>query len=224
MNQSSVYFPLVGLLLGASYAVLFSLLSSLWPTLVCLLLVLCFHLWLTGAFHEDGLADSVDALGGGYTVADRLRIMKDSRVGTYGSVALVLALGLKVALLTAVEPIWLALLVSPCIARLAPLLLMRGLSYVTDPDTSKSRPVAEHFSTTRLIAAVAFVLVVCIALAFWAPSLPLAALTTVVLVFLAWGRTLKTDLGGYTGDALGASVVFCELVLLLWLSVGRGHM
>lgn len=224
MSQSSVYFPLVGLFLGGIYAALFSLLTLLWPPLACLLLVLCFHLWLTGAFHEDGLADSVDALGGGYTIADRLRIMKDSRIGTYGSVALVLALGLKVALLMAVEHIWLALLVSPCIARLAPLLLMRGLSYVTDPDTSKSRPVAEHFSTIRLIAAIAFVVLVCIALTPWAPSLPLAALVAVALVFVAWGRTLKTDLGGYTGDALGASVVFCELLLLLWLSVGSRHL
>lgn len=210
MNQSSLYFPVVGLLLGALYAALYTGLALVWPSLICLVLVLCFHLWLTGAFHEDGLADSADALGGGYTLEARLRIMKDSRIGTYGTVALIGALGLKVALLASTNLIWLALLVTPCIARLTPLLLMSALPYVTDPGTSKSKPVADGFDRWRLSYAAAFVLAVSLgfAVAHWAV---LAVLITVIL----WGRTLKKTLGGYTGDALGASVIFSELLLLL---------
>lgn len=214
MNRSSLYFPLVGLLLGGLYAALFAGLATFWSLPVCIGLVLAFHLWITGAFHEDGLADSMDALGGGYTAARRLEIMKDSRIGTYGAVALVVALGLKAVLLMDAEPVWLALLVTPAIGRLTPLLLMGFLPYVTDPDTSKSKPVAEAFSGQRLLLATLFTVVVALLFSVWLP-----ALLAVGVVALLWGASLKRQLGGYTGDALGASVVFTELVFLLGLTL-----
>ncbi|MGJ3255763.1 MAG: adenosylcobinamide-GDP ribazoletransferase [Alcanivorax sp.] len=214
MNRSSLYFPLVGLLLGGLYAALFTGLAAFWSLPVCIGLVLAFHLWITGAFHEDGLADSMDALGGGYTVARRLEIMKDSRIGTYGAVALILALGLKVVLLMDAEPVWLALLVTPAIGRLTPLLLMRFLPYMTDPDTSKSKPVAEAFNGQRLLLATLFTVVVALLFSVWLP-----ALLAVGVVTLLWATSLKRQLGGYTGDALGASVVFTELVFLLGLTL-----
>ncbi len=216
MNQCSVYFPLVGLLLGGLYAGLYTLLAGFWSPLVCVLLVLGFHLWITGAFHEDGMADCADGLGGGYTVARRLEIMKDSRIGTYGAAALGLTLALKVALLTDTQPVWLALLLAPAISRLTPLCLMRALVYVSDPDTSKSKPVAEGFSGQRLGVAVAGVA----ALALVA-GVALEALVAVVSVVLVWGAMLRRSLGGYTGDALGASVILSELVFLLMLVQGQ---
>ena len=216
MNQCSVYFPLVGLLLGGLYAGLYTLLAGFWSPLVCVLLVLGFHLWITGAFHEDGMADCADGLGGGYTVARRLEIMKDSRIGTYGAVALGVTLALKVALLTDTQPVWLALLLAPAISRLTPLCLMRALVYVSDPDTSKSKPVAEGFSGQRLGVAVAGVA----ALALVA-GVALEALVAVVSVLLVWGAMLRRSLGGYTGDALGASVILSELVFLLMLVQGQ---
>ena len=216
MNQCSVYFPLVGLLLGGLYAGLYTLLAGFWSPQVCVLLVLGFHLWITGAFHEDGMADCADGLGGGYTVARRLEIMKDSRIGTYGAVALGVTLALKVALLTDTQPVWLALLLAPAISRLTPLCLMRALVYVSDPDTSKSKPVAEGFSGQRLGVAVAGVA----ALALVA-GVALEALVAVVSVLLVWGAMLRRSLGGYTGDALGASVILSELVFLLMLVQGQ---
>ena len=215
MNQCSMYFPLIGLLLGALYVGLFALLSLAWSPLICVLLVLCFHLFITGAFHEDGLADSVDALGGGYTVEKRLEIMKDSRIGTYGTVALVMALGLKAALLLDARNIWLALLVAPAISRLTPLLLMAFLPYVTDPNKSKSKPVAEGFSRKRLLVSIGFTAVTVLIFSPWLPALLLMAITAILTVALVWGWYLQQQLGGYTGDTLGASVVFCELALLL---------
>ncbi|MEQ9566317.1 MAG: adenosylcobinamide-GDP ribazoletransferase, partial [Pseudomonadales bacterium] len=134
MNQCAVYFPLVGLMLGAMYAGLYLALSEAWSPSTCLILVTGFHLCITGAFHEDGLADSVDAFGGGYSPEAKLRIMKDSRIGTYGTVALIAALALKVTLLSESGTIWLALLLSPMVARFTPLLIMGCLPYVTDPD------------------------------------------------------------------------------------------
>jgi len=215
MNQCSLYFPMVGLLLGMLYAGLFTLLSLAWSPLVCVLLVLCFHLLITGAFHEDGLADSVDALGGGYTVEKRLEIMKDSRIGTYGTVALVMALALKAALLLDTNNIGLALLVMPAISRITPLLLMAFMPYVTDPEKSKSKPMAKGFSRKRLVISGLFTALVALVFSLWIPGLWLAAFTAIITVALLWGWYLQRQLGGYTGDALGASVVFCELVLLL---------
>lgn len=217
MNQSSLYFPLVGLLLGSLHVAAFFLLSLAFSPLVSVIVVVILHLFITGAFHEDGLADSVDALGGGYTLEKRLEIMKDSRIGTYGTVALVMALMLKVALLAEADLIWLALLVAPAISRLTPLLLMATLAYVTDPDKSKSKPVADGFSAARLVSASAFVLVLSAVLSFWQPFLITGTLAAVLLVALLWGSYLRSQLGGYTGDALGASVVFSELVLLMFL-------
>ncbi|MCH8553191.1 MAG: adenosylcobinamide-GDP ribazoletransferase [Natronospirillum sp.] len=213
MNQCSLYFPLVGLLLGALYAGLYSLFILVWTPLVAILLVLAVHLWLTGAFHEDGLADSVDALGGGADREQRLTIMKDSRIGTYGAVALVMALGLKWALLVSTDLIWLALLVSPCISRLTPLLLMRLLPYVTRTGESKVKPVAEGFSGRRLALATMGVMLVALI-----SGTGFVSLIAVSLVALYWGWTLKRHLGGYTGDGLGASVVLTELVWLLGLA------
>lgn len=218
MNQCSVYFPLVGLILGTIYAALYSALMPFWSPLVCIVLVTGFHLWITGAFHEDGLADSVDALGGGYSVEARLNIMKDSRIGTYGTVALVMALGLKVALLAEVQSVSLALLLAPMVARLAPLLIMGGLPYVTDPDKSKSKPVADDFSNGRLAVAAAFTALIVFLLMGIQPGVWLWSIAATLGVAVLWGVYLRRQLGGYTGDTLGASVVFAELVLLLGLA------
>ena len=214
MNNCSMYFPLVGLLLGLIYASTYTLLQYTFTPLVSVLAVMIVHLWITGAFHEDGLADSVDALGGGYTIEDKLRIMKDSRIGTYGTIALIMALALKTALLLDSDTIWLALLVAPCVSRLAPLLLMQSLPYVTSSDTSKTKPVASGFPPDRLYFAVAFTALVVVAAFDGQPELIVTSLIATGGVALLWGGYLKSQLGGYTGDALGACVVFSELVLL----------
>lgn len=217
MNQSSLYFPVVGLLLGAVYAVTYAALTLAFSPLTAILLVVSLHLFITGAFHEDGLADSIDALGGGYTVEKRLEIMKDSRIGTYGTVALVMALGLKTALLIDASHIWLALITAPAISRLTPLLLMASLPYVTDPDKSKSKPVADGFSKTRLSVATVFTLILVLIGGIYAPLMLAGSLAAVLLVAVIWGQYLQGQLGGYTGDALGASVILSELGLLLFL-------
>lgn len=219
MNQSSLYFPIVGLFLGVCYAGTYTLLTLAFSPLTSALLVVILHLWLTGAFHEDGLADSVDALGGGHTIEKRLEIMKDSRIGTYGTVALVMALALKVALLTEVNPTWLAFLAAPMVARLTPLLIMGYLPYVTAPDKSKSKPVADGFSRARLLIAATFTVSASLVLTVYEPWLLLWGLCATLGVALVWGGYLRSQLGGYTGDSLGASVVFSELVLLLGLAI-----
>lgn len=215
MNQCSVYFPVVGLVLGVIYAGLYTTVVQLWSPLVCLILIMAFHLWITGAFHEDGLADSVDALGGGYSLEAKLRIMKDSRIGTYGTVALVVALALKLALLAEASSVWLALILAPMVSRLAPLIVMGFLPYVTDPDKSKSKPVAEDFSRSRLAFATLFTVTASLALIPFKIGLMLWLIIATLGTAIIWGGYLRRQLGGYTGDTLGASVILAELVLLL---------
>ncbi|MDG5499133.1 adenosylcobinamide-GDP ribazoletransferase [Marinobacter sp. BGYM27] len=218
MTNSSLYFPAVGLLLGGIYALAYWLLAQAFSELTSVLLVMCLHLWLTGAFHEDGLADSADGLGGGYTLEDRLRIMKDSQIGSYGTVALVMALILKAALLVDARSTVIALLIAPCVARLTPLLIMSYLPYIASTDTSKSQSVAAHFSRKRLAVATGYTLVVVLAVGSIIPGLLIASVTATLGVAVLWGACLKSKLGGYTGDTMGASVIFSELVLLCGLA------
>ena len=103
LNQSSRYLSLVGLLLGALQALVLLATAQLLPFSIAVLLALMAGLVLTGAFHEDGLADTADGLGGGLSLERKLEIMKDSRVGTYGLVALLLAFAFGVVDLDRVE-------------------------------------------------------------------------------------------------------------------------
>lgn len=217
MTNCGVYFPLVGLLLGAIYAIVYCALTPALTPLVAVLLVTVLHLLLTGALHEDGLADSADGLGGGSAVADKLRIMKDSQIGTYGVIALIMALALKVTLLVESPLTWVALLIAPCVARLTPLLFMRWLPYVTAQETNKTGLIASTFSGTRLFGAATFTAIAIYGASFWMPGLMLPGLIAIVGVGVIWGIYIKRKLGGYTGDTLGAAVVLSELLMLLLL-------
>jgi len=211
--RGNSYFPWVGLGLGLFSVALFSLLSSLWPVLVSLLLVLLAQWLITGALHEDGLADSADGLAGGTDREHRLHIFKDSRIGVYGVLAVGVASALKVALWFSQESLWVALLVAPAVARLTPLLLMSSLAYVQRTEQSKVQSIAQGLSPQRLAFAASVPLVAALLTGTLLPTLAATA-----LVALLWGLLVRKLLGGVTGDVLGASVLLTELVwLLLWV-------
>lgn len=219
LTASARYFPLAGWLVGALSALVLFAASLWWPPAVAAGLALLASILLTGAFHEDGLADTFDALGGLADPHRALLIMKDSRIGTYGSVALFAVLGLRWAALAALPlPLACACLVAlhPA-ARAGAASLMSTLDYLRDED-SKAKPVAQSLLRTDLgVALIAGLLPAAVVSTLWpALAMPLAAgLLAVVVIRIGCARWFSRRLGGYTGDALGCTEQLGELAFLL---------
>ncbi|HCL27276.1 MAG TPA: adenosylcobinamide-GDP ribazoletransferase, partial [Candidatus Latescibacteria bacterium] len=117
-------------------------------------------LWTTGAFHEDGFADTCDGFGGDWSKEDILRIMKDSRLGAYGVIGILLVLLLKYNALLSL-PVKLvppALIAGHATSRLLPVLAIASMRYVRQDQTSKARPVAGGISLWQVIIAAIFAL------------------------------------------------------------------
>jgi adenosylcobinamide-GDP ribazoletransferase len=232
LHQCVRHFPLVGALVGAWGAAVLWAALWLWPPLVASLLSLIATVWLTGAFHEDGLADTCDGLGGSVSRERSLEIMKDSRIGTYGAVALVLALGLKVATVSALSSADLALALTALVwshaaSRAAPVVLVWRLPYAGDAEHAKAKPLATQVAPAGVVVALAWVLLLSLG-AWWATAaatsatlvlaLPLAAMAA-ALATAACARWLRRRLGGFTGDTLGATQQIVEgASLLAWLA------
>lgn len=216
-HRCARYFPLVGLIVGSLVGILTWTLTLFLPAAVAVLLGMIASLRITGSFHEDGLADSVDGLGGAFEPTRVLEIMKDSRLGTYGACALCMSLLLKWQCLSVVfdqDPLRGALLLiaAHTLSRLAPLWLMLTLAYRTDPDHSKSKPLTNQMKRldlgiAHLCACPVFFLID--AQLFWVGI----AFCAVLLTW--WRRLLNRKLGGYTGDTLGAAQQLVELTFYL---------
>lgn len=207
LAASSTFYPAVGGLLGVLGWAALVLFETVLPASLAAGLVLVLLTIATGALHEDGLADAADAFGSQWTVADRLRVMKDSRIGTYGAAALVLAYGLRWQALTIVGG--------------APLLAAQALSkWAIVGLAAAGRPVAEGSggAFARVVGGKQFLLssivVAIVAAAVYSPALAYAA-AGVVAVALASHAYFRTKLGGVTGDCLGAAAVACETTVLL---------
>ncbi len=227
LNACARHFPLVGCCVGVIAAASLWLGHLLFTPAVAVLLSMAASVLLTGAFHEDGLADTCDALGGAVSRERALAIMKDSRIGAYGAVGLLLMLGLKAATLVSL-PLMAALpalLLAHTASRFAPVLLIRCLRYAGDLEHAKAKPLAQRVSGTGVMVAAAWVALLAATLLLWQPAWrwPVAlALTAAGLGWLWCARWLRRRLGGYTGDTLGATQQITEvLVLLGWLGALR---
>lgn len=228
LRASAAHFPGVGWLVGAACAGLALLLQAGLPVLptaglVAAVLVTMASALLTGAFHEDGLADVADGLGGSLERSRALDIMKDSRIGAFGALALMLVLLLKLALLAllwSVEPLLMAwaLFAAHVVSRFFPLLLVRGMRHVGDEGSSKSKPLADQISSGSLSAALLWTLAALALVATLAPSVALAwpLLASTLACLLLW-RWFNRRLQGFTGDCLGATQQLCESAFYLGL-------
>ncbi|EYC51533.1 cobalamin synthase [Hylemonella gracilis str. Niagara R] len=231
LRKSAAHFPGVGWLVGLLAALLYAVLAWALPDsgyapLVAAVLVTVFTVLLTGAFHEDGLADVADGLGGSQDRERALDIMKDSRVGAFGVLALVLALLSKVALLALLgdaDPALAcgALFYAHVLTRLLPLWLIRLLPHVGNTERSKSKPLADQISAGSLAVATLWT-VAAIALAgWWLPEgwFWFGGTAASLLAALWMGRLFSRRLQGYTGDCLGATQQVCEIACYLGLAL-----
>ena len=215
LDDASRYFPAVGVLVGVVSATALLLASFLWPPVVAAIIAVAASIWLTGAFHEDGLADAADGLGGGFGQQHILEIMRDSRIGTYGTLTLILSITLRVAVLSAlpVTTACVLLVASHASSRYAAVALMWCLPYARE-DESKAKPLSRNLSRAGLwVASTTTALVVAIG-AVLEPALLGGVLPAVILVGW-WYRVLQRNLQGYTGDCLGAAQQLAELGLFL---------
>ena len=224
MHASARHFPAVGLVVGAFGALVLWSAAHLWTASVAVGLSMVATVWLTGAFHEDGLADTCDALGGHVSRERALEIMKDSRIGSYGAVGLMAMLGLKAAALVGLalrdlDAVVVALPLAHALSRAAPVLLLRLLVYAGDPAHAKAKPMATQAGDGTVAMALVWCLIAAaLAAAFGIDRLHLAIAGAAALgVTLLMARWLQQRLGGYTGDTLGATQQGAELAIYLAL-------
>lgn len=218
------YFPLVGAGIGVVSAAMFLLANQIWGPAVAAMLAVATGGVVTGALHEDGLADTADAFGGGWTIGKRLAIMKDSRIGAYGALALGLGVALRVAGLTELSP-WAgaaALVASHAAARVTPAFVMNAMGYAGDTTAMKvsyaEAPVrSDELRLALVVAAAAALPLLLVSIACVLSGLLLGAALAAGLAL--WSRRL---IGGYTGDVLGAVEQMFEIGFLLGVAAIMG--
>ncbi|MDD2659890.1 MAG: adenosylcobinamide-GDP ribazoletransferase [Methylococcales bacterium] len=215
LPQAVLYLPLVGWVVGSVTAACFYLADILWPQETSVILAFIIAVFLTGAFHEDGFADVCDGFGGGWGKHRILEIMKDSSIGVYGILGLLLLFLLKISLLADMLPAAapLVLLTGNSISRLPPLLLMQRYSYARNNDSKSAGAVYQPNIQELAVAAItAFLPLILL------PALCLLAIFPVLAVNWYLGRYFYRHIGGYTGDCLGASQQIAETVFYLSVS------
>jgi adenosylcobinamide-GDP ribazoletransferase len=224
-SWASAHFPLVGAVLGClMFGVAFVLHSA--GAWVASCFAITTTLILTGAFHEDGLADSVDALGGAYDKARVFTILKDSRVGSFGAAGLSMSLLIRVGALSSVleqftkQQVLGALLLTQGVSRWVPLLLMRALPYVTESSTAKSKHMTRAGGLQLLTATSTTVLLALASVSLSVSFFKVAAIFVAGLcTALVLGLRFHRRMGGITGDFLGATQQVSECVFWALLLV-----
>lgn len=225
LDHATRYFPLMGIIVGVIGAAVTYSAALILPLPLAIILGMVSTILTTGAFHEDGFADAADGFGGGYGVTRILEIMKDSRVGSYGVVAMTLLLLAKFIALQetgvryTVVQMCIVLLAGHAVSRLAPTALLYFMDYVREDALSKSKPLATKISALELCVASIFGLVpVCHLYSVWPDQYSLlAALGLVVVTTVCAARYFQRHIGGYTGDCLGATQQITEVVFYIGL-------
>lgn len=217
LARSSRYFPLVGFGIGVLLAAGLALLLEVFPATVALGLMLLLSIRLTGAFHEDGLADVADSAGA-FQVDRKLEIMRDSRVGTYGSLALILLVLIKLLSLWELVQLdvrWClcALVTAHVLSRWSSVWLMVFVPYARPEAANKV--VAEGVTLRRLVESTLLAVVLLVLLACWVSPAILLSLPVAWLVTVLAGRHFEKAFGGITGDCLGATNQLVEVAVYL---------
>lgn len=222
LNKALRYFPLVGALVGALGAGLLWLALLVLPLPLALLLSILATIFITGAFHEDGFADFCDGYGGGMTTERILDIMKDSRLGTYGTVGLLAMLATKYTALLHLPPseIFGLLIAGHTLSRLLPVLLVRTTPYIREDALSKAKPIGNEVNTASLwiasLTALPFLLLLPL-------QLTVLLLPAALLVYWRFRHYIMKRTGGYSGDVLGALQQLVEVTLYVVAVIYYNH-
>ena len=229
LNKSSRYFPLVGWIVGGICFATYYLAGFLFNREIAIILSIIAGILTTGAFHEDGFADVCDGFGGGWTKEKILIIMKDSAIGAYGAIGLVLIFLLKFASLSALfsqpatcnlQPVICNLfffISAHSLSRLAAISIVFTHEYSREDATSKSKPIAQSYSWREVVGASFFGLVPLVFLSFLHWQFMLALIPVFVARFFL-ARYFQKWIDGYTGDCLGATQQVCEVIFYLSIS------
>jgi adenosylcobinamide-GDP ribazoletransferase len=226
LNKASRYFPLIGWIVGGICFGVYYLGAILFSVEIALILSMIAGILTTGAFHEDGFADVCDGFGGGWTKEKILLIMKDSAIGAYGAIGLVLLFLLKFQTLYnlvslpqtcnqySATCILLLFISAHSVSRLAAVSIVFTHQYSREDASSKSKPIAQKFTWKEVVGALFFGLLPLVILSFFQWQL----LLTLVPVFITrffLARYFQKWIDGYTGDCLGATQQVCEVVFYL---------
>ncbi len=213
LRRASVWFPAVGLLVGGVATLAYLLLAPHFARTLAALFTVLVMVMITGGMHEDGLADCADAFGGGWTREDKLRIMKDSRIGSFGAVALILSLAGRVLLLATMPAGAVVgyLISAQVLARCTPLPLSALLKPARELE-GQGRRVAG--ATSWLMVALGTVMAIALTALIlrasaWQPILAIAIVTAASALYYT------RRLGGVTGDCMGATIQLSEIAVYL---------
>lgn len=222
LNKATRYFPLIGWIVGSISFVAFYVSSLFLSTETAVILAIITSILTTGAFHEDGFADVCDGFGGGWTKEKILMIMKDSAIGAYGAIGLVLLFLLKFKLLSesvllfSSEKylVFLLFISAHSLSRLAAISIIFTHQYSRDDASSKSKPIAKNHSWKEVLGSFFFGLIPLLALSYFQYKI-LLVLIPVFLTRYFLARYFQKWIDGYTGDCLGATQQVCEVVYYL---------
>lgn len=225
LSRAVMAFPVAGVLIVLPSAALAAVLSAVHaPPLLLAFAVLGLQVLVTGALHEDGLSDSADGIGGGRDRESALAIMKDSRAGSYGVVALVLSFGIRSAAIAALAPILtpaglaMALLAAAAASRTAMVWHWSLLPPARRDGVAAS--VGEPDRAATIVALASGLLIAALLLLPHAGPLALALpLALAVAAILAFNRIALRKIGGHTGDTIGATQQLAEMSVLFALAL-----
>jgi adenosylcobinamide-GDP ribazoletransferase len=220
LHWASAWFPVVGFALGFVACLVWAGLARAGFMVASVATVAALAL-VTGAFHEDGLADSADALGGAFNREKLFVILKDSRIGSFGAAALILVLLLRITALAKLGPMAMGgLLLGQTLSRTTPVWLMAALPYVTPAGSSRSSNVMDGQWIHAVVASLFAALATCVlAVGRLLPVQPiLVSLVLAVIVTVVCGWRFHARAGGITGDFLGATQQLTDAAILVVLA------
>lgn len=214
LNSATKFLPFIGWIVGGIGALVFWLASMLLPQSIAVLLSMIATIITTGAFHEDGFADVCDGFGGGWTKERILTIMKDSRVGAFGAIGVILLLLLKFTSLNEIPNSWMVKIIisGHVVSRLIAVCFIFFYEYARDDASSKTKPLGKKLKPAEMIFAIIIGLLPFVLLQnYWF----MLTIVPLLLSFLMFSRYIVKWIGGFTGDCLGAMQQIGEVVFYI---------